>query len=536
MAGIAFDGSWAEGVRVDERRLQEYLCQKQHSVTLKGAAASMKHTLEPRTTTSADDGFVHLGDALMLRSHLTEGLLQADISGSAGVTVVAPGAASLSTGRMLAPCPRNVLSISRVDDHDGFGDSRFVHYGQTIRLSSVPELSESQLYLFATGKSAAGLFGKESLLCLGPRAASGSHWQVLRSAGPSSATSPSLVGVDGADDQCVRLGDAVLLRSVATGHQLMADRTLCMNHYGNEWRVFGHAPRTQDHDANGLEVDPSESWWSFVDSAWADAVVREAREAEDRRLVEVRGLGPGFGSQGAEAGALVLARNAGTSGTGMPTTLTRDPGELLQNPVALAEYELAVLEHQVADAKVVLRVYPLLRRSGIHAVRKLRRMCVSADMEQTGEVSARTFEGLLSYVGVRLKPGELDKLVKLFDVGKSPPTLSYLAFFRLMEKKMPQLREGVVRDAYRKLQAFAAGGVVEIPDLQRHWNPRSHPEFQQGSVSTVEAYEDFMRQWEVASADGIVTAEEFMDYYRDVSMAVEDTELFVEIVRAGWDL
>merc|ERR1719409_1585543 len=122
-----------------------------------------------------------------------------------------------------------------------------------------------------------------------------------------------------------------------------------MNHYGNEWRVFGVRA--------GIPAPPIATW-SFVDSDWADGVVQAARARHSLEASAARDIA------GLDAGP--------------------DPGELLRDPVAAADHELRLLEREVADFSVLLRIYPQLRHKGMHHVRRLRRMCMSADMDHTG--------------------------------------------------------------------------------------------------------------------------------------------------------
>merc|ERR1719502_716787 len=174
--------SWVDGVEVDERRLQEYFHQKQHSLLLKGAANELKHTLEPVPTTNIDDGCVHFGDSLMLRNGETEGLLQVDIEDPVQVPD-APRAGthgvSLSTGRIIASCPRNVMTISRASDNDGYGADGHLHYGQIFRLGGYPTLSDKALYLYSSQNSVGESSQDETLMCLYPRAAAGTRWRIL---------------------------------------------------------------------------------------------------------------------------------------------------------------------------------------------------------------------------------------------------------------------------------------------------------------------------------------------------------------------
>jgi len=483
--------SWVDGVEVDEHKLQEYFHRTQHSLLLRGAAKTLSHTLESVPTTSADDGCVHFGDSLMLRNSETEGLLQVDIAdiiqvsdaGRAGVDGV-----TLSTGRMIASCPRNVMTISRVADNDGFGTTSFVHYGQIFRMGGYSTLSEKALYVYSSQSSAEDLSQDETLMCLFPRAAAGTQWRILHRDPNRRNTTKNEV---------VRLQDPIVLQNEATGNVLCSDRTVRMNHYGNECRVFGAA-------AAGSTASASATW-SFVDSTWAEGVVQDARTT--RKLNDIAGLDAG-----------------------------PDPEVLLCDPVAAADHELELLEREVADYSVLLRIFPQLRHAGMHYVRRLRRMCITADVDQSGLIPARTFEGVLSYVGVRLRAGELQKLTNIFEVGAHTNMLDYRSFFKHMESNMSEVRKTVVEDAYAKLLTIAKSGHVEVSDMQRNWNPCCHPKVQAGVLTQAEAMEEFLIQWEITESDGTVTYDEFLDYYRDVSMAVEQGEIFVDMVRKAWDL
>merc|ERR1711879_755913 len=101
---------------------------------------------------------------------------------------------------------------------------------------------------------------------------------------------------------------------------------------------------------------------------------------------------------------------------------------------------------------------------------------------------------------------------------------------------MPAIRMDVVKDAYEQLQRKADGGLVSALEIRKCWSPWCHPEVQKGLLTESEALEHFLKQWDVASADGLVSFKEFLDYYLDVSAAVEKDEVFVELVRRAWGL
>jgi hypothetical protein len=443
----------------------------------------------------------------MLLSNGTGGLLQADV----GDEVQVPDAStsskgvsgrSLSTGATITACARTVFTVGRVDDNDGYGADTYVHYGQMFRLGSSMHLGTDRPYYVhasaADASSDASNGGTpfaegESLACLYPRAAAGTRWRVVRAAEPTRGGRKATRGKgDGGTDTRVRLNAHLLLESVAHGEscRLSSDSTVRITSYGNEWRVFGGA------------AGPA-ALWSFVDMEWAETKVAEAKELTKQGLVKA------------------------------------DTAQLLIDPVYRAENDLRVMDDDGVGAKayaVLERVYPLLRGRGMHYVRRFRRTCELADPPSVGVMRMETFQGCASNMGLRFTKPELHQLSRLFAVGEEEGLVDYRHFFALMAPTMPKVRVEAVRDAYNKLEGLADGGCVEVSIIQGQWNPRCNPSVQQGIMTQFEAMQDFMVQWDVMSADGSVTFEEFLDYYRDVSTAVESDEAFLEIVRCGWGL
>lgn len=45
-----------------------------------------------------------------------------------------------------------------------------------------------------------------------------------------------------------------------------------------------------------------------------------------------------------------------------------------------------------------------------------------------------------------------------------------------------------------------------------------------------------MRLWDTQVADGIITFDEFIDYYRDVSASIDSDEYFEAMMRNAWKL
>jgi len=307
-----------------------------------------------------------------------------------------------------------------------------------------------------------------------------------------------------------------------------------MNTYGNEFRIFCKQEDSMERKVGWAASPGPQPWcWKFVNSDWADAIVEGARQTAqlaDSNREKLELLRP--------------AANTDIVPTGALPQRSIDAGEMLKNPLYRAEIELAALEREGAAAFAVLsRIYPQIRKAGMHVVRKLRYMCRTADNLNSGMLPLRAFQGVLSWIAIRMSHEDVQQLHTLFSPRRTRGIaendsldFDYARFFHLMEPSMAEVRLATVQDAYEKLRGYSPGGVVEVGVIQRAWRPQCHPAVQSGEMTEAEAIDDFLRQWQLESADGTVPWQEFLQYYRDVSMAVEQDDVFVEIVRRGWDL
>lgn len=69
-------------------------------------------------------------------------------------------------------------------------------------------------------------------------------------------------------------------------------------------------------------------------------------------------------------------------------------------------------------------------------------------------------------------------------------------------------------------------GVVTLKDLLMTYDVSQHPDFINGSRTEKQIMEEFMQIWETHKKDGIVTIEEFEDYYRDISCSIDNDDYF----------
>lgn len=489
--------------------------------------------LTPVPTTVSDNGKIRFGDSLLLLNHRTEVLLQVDTSRAERVVDESHSqrkefeAWLATTGKVLHPCARNTFTLARADRNDGFGDSLDVHYGQIVRIMASSFLNHSHilyLHLQEDALSQHRTDPKYHALLL-PRAATRTLWRIVPAPQPEVDLNSELVRMPTPPPvagEVVLVNHNISLVNVETGKMLMSDPHLVSTVFGVECRVFARAPHERE-ETEDLEIEDLRlpATWSFVNEGWVDAV--------EEAWANLTGRQQWKEDEGDDY-------SKGELKPSVP-----DPQEL--NPIEAYERkrisDMLALVSQHPNIGFCNRIFPMLRSRGVHFIRKMRKMCEEADVLKGGVLPARVFEGILNSRMVRLKGREFDSLCEVFDANLDDLDsnfVSYEKFFWYMEGIMCEERLDVVRRAYRQLVRCSEGNFVTIDSLMAFWHPECTREMQAGTMEEKEVCQDFLSQWDADNADGHISPEEFLRYYRDVSMCYEDTSEFVTMVKIAWDL
>lgn len=89
--------------------------------------------------------------------------------------------------------------------------------------------------------------------------------------------------------------------------------------------------------------------------------------------------------------------------------------------------------------------------------------------------------------------------------------------------------------AFRKLDR-TGDNLITLDDIKDQYDVSFHPEFKQGKKSKQAILEEFMSQWDTIKKDGIVTPDEWLDYYADVSASIDDDDYFELMIRNAWHI
>ena len=91
-------------------------------------------------------------------------------------------------------------------------------------------------------------------------------------------------------------------------------------------------------------------------------------------------------------------------------------------------------------------------------------------------------------------------------------------------------------DVAFKLMDKDGSGKITFEDVKSLYDPSHHKDFKEGTKSKEEVVKEFLNSFDGAKGDndGIITRQEWDDYYTDLSMSLPSDDYFVQMMESVW--
>ena len=182
-----------------------------------------------------------------------------------------------------------------------------------------------------------------------------------------------------------------------------------------------------------------------------------------------------------------------------------------------------------------------LNERGVQGICSIARNFRIIDENNSQTIDFNEFKQVCNMYNFGLDDPQLKIIFNNFDL-ENTGEIDYDEFIRTIRGEMNEFRQNLVQKVFDKLDNKKTG---EIPfkELNNKYNARNHPDVISGKINEEEALKEFVDTFQETynylcgtETNNIVTIEEFMEYYENLSMTIEEDEYFEYLLNNTWNL
>ena len=130
----------------------------------------------------------------------------------------------------------------------------------------------------------------------------------------------------------------------------------------------------------------------------------------------------------------------------------------------------------------------------------------------------------------------MQALFKYYDVN-GDGKVSVEEFLRGLRDQLTERREAMVWRAFALMDRDGSG-QIEAKDVAHLYDVSQHREFIEGTKTKDEILADFLNSFDGVKGnnDGIITKEEWLEYFTDLSVSVPSDDYFVQMMESTWNI
>lgn len=195
--------------------------------------------------------------------------------------------------------------------------------------------------------------------------------------------------------------------------------------------------------------------------------------------------------------------------------------------------KMAKMKMTTTDPIEKLRASCLER--GASGIKGLGRMFKIIDDNNSRSIDLAEFKKGVHDYGLIMEPGEVQAMFQTFDKDGSGQ-IDFDEFLQALRPPMSNARKSLIVQAFRKLDK-TSDGAVTVDDLKGVYNVKKHPKYLSGEWNETQCLAEFLNSFDTPNEkDGVVTEDEFINYYAGVSASVDNDAYFDLMMRNAWKL
>ena len=216
---------------------------------------------------------------------------------------------------------------------------------------------------------------------------------------------------------------------------------------------------------------------------------------------------------------------------------------IFNRPDPTVKKQEAGLAANANEAKILEHIQAKIAARGARGISGIGKKFKIADDNGSKSLDAQEFKKAMSDFRIGLNDQQVLTAFKIFDRDGSGE-ISYDEFLRSIRGSMNPRRVALAKKAYNIMDSDKSG-QLDINDIRQTYNAKQHPDVKAGKKTEDEVLGEFLDTFEdhycdmagqADARDGIITMPEWIEYYNNVSMSIDDDEYFELMMNNTWNL
>ena len=182
-----------------------------------------------------------------------------------------------------------------------------------------------------------------------------------------------------------------------------------------------------------------------------------------------------------------------------------------------------------------------LSQRGVQGICSIARNFRIVDVNNTQTIDFNEFKKACRSFNFGLDDNQLRIAFVAFDRDNTGE-IDYDEFIRSIRGEMNEFRQKLVQQAFDKLD-INKNGEISFEEIKNKYNASRHKDVLSGKKTEDQVLKEFMDTFQETynylcgtETDNVITIEEFMEYYQNVSMVIDDDGYFETLLNNAWEM
>lgn len=267
-----------------------------------------------------------------------------------------------------------------------------------------------------------------------------------------------------------------------------------------------------------------------------DDVGLKANDKEDlmgrlkRQGLNPSSVGTSYGSESNK-----VQSRPSTSGGFRPSTVRPSTAGGSRPRTSNGRPKAPVGEPNAGIKMLVQRIKDAMKKRGAHGFIGVQRLFRIMDDDGNKKLCLSEFKKGIREMNIDIGEPDVRKLFEHFDADGTGG-INFEEFLQGIRDPLNERRQQLVRKAFAILDRSETG-EIDIDDIAGIYDASQHPEVIAKRKKPADVLKEFLDTFEVGGVkDGVVTMDEFMNYYANIGASIENDDYFELMIRNAWHI